>query len=122
MKALAEMSVGELAAFISSHLGTRQIEVILSGGSCVSIYGDGQYVTDDLDFIDTRFATMREIRDAMAEIGNAICKSTATGPYIANSYERALPFWEWKLFFTLRAAHVAPMLLPQSRNRPLPHT
>ena len=69
MKALAEMSVGELAAFISSHLGARQIEVVLSGGSCVSIYGDGQYVTDDLDFIDTRFATMRKIRDAMAEIG-----------------------------------------------------
>jgi hypothetical protein len=63
------MSVGELAAYISSHLRDRGIDVVLSGGSCVTIYSAGKYVSKDLDFIDTGFATPREIRDAMFEIG-----------------------------------------------------
>jgi len=63
------MSVGELAAYISSHLRDRGIEVVLSGGSCVSIYSEGKYVSEDLDFIDTRFAKRNEIREAMRAIG-----------------------------------------------------
>jgi hypothetical protein len=43
--------------------------VVLSGGSCVTIYSKGQYVSKDLDFIETRFATARKIRAAMLEIG-----------------------------------------------------
>ena len=69
MKPIAKMSVGELAAYISSHLRDFGIDVVLSGGSCVTIYSAGKYVSKDLDFIDTRFATPREIRDAMFEIG-----------------------------------------------------
>jgi len=69
MKPLAEMSIGELAAYISSHLRGLGIDVVLSGGSCVSIYSAGKYVSQDLDFIDTRFATGREIREAMLAIG-----------------------------------------------------
>ncbi len=71
MKPAAKMSVGELAAYISSHLRRLGIDVVLSGGSCVSIYSAGKYVSKDLDFIDTRFATAREIRDAMLSIGFA---------------------------------------------------
>ena len=71
MKPTAEMSVGELAAYISSHLRRLGIDVVLSGGSCVSIYSAGKYVSKDLDFIDTRFATAREIREAMFSIGFA---------------------------------------------------
>jgi hypothetical protein len=69
MKPVAKMSVGELAAYVSSHLRTLGIDVVLSGGSCVSIYSKGKYVSEDLDFIDTRFATTREIREAMSTIG-----------------------------------------------------
>lgn len=69
MKPVAKMSVGELAAHISSHLRGLGIEVVLSGGSCVSIYSAGKYVSMDLDFIDTRFATQREILEAMSAIG-----------------------------------------------------
>jgi hypothetical protein len=69
MKAIAEMSVGELAAYISSHLRGLDIDVVLTGGSCVSIYSSGKYVSMDLDFIDTRFATQREILEAMSAIG-----------------------------------------------------
>jgi len=69
MKPVSKMSVGELAAYISSHLRERGIEVVLSGGSCVMIYSAGKYVSMDLDFIDTRFATQREIKEAMSVIG-----------------------------------------------------
>jgi hypothetical protein len=69
MKPVVKMSIGELAAYISTHLRGLGIEVVLSGGSCVSIYGTGKYVSMDLDFIDTRFAATREIREAMSVIG-----------------------------------------------------
>ena len=69
MKPVAKMSVGELAAYISSHLRENGIEVVLSGGSCVMIYSAGKYVSMDLDFIDIRFATQREIKEAMSAIG-----------------------------------------------------
>ncbi len=45
------------------------MDVVLSGGSCVTIYSDGKYVSKDLDFIETRFATAKEICTAMLEIG-----------------------------------------------------
>lgn len=69
MKPVADMSVGELAAYISSHLRSLGIDTVLSGGSCVSIYSAGVYVSKDLDFIDIRFAAVRAIREAMLAIG-----------------------------------------------------
>lgn len=39
------------------------------GGACVTIYSEDKYVSKDLDFIETRFAKHKDIRDAMAEIG-----------------------------------------------------
>jgi hypothetical protein len=63
------MSVGELAAFISGHLRQIGIDTVLAGGSCVAIYSAGKYVSKDLDFIQTGFATARKIRDAMLAIG-----------------------------------------------------
>lgn len=69
MKSLARMSVGELAAHICSNLRRRGIDVVLSGGSCVSIYSSGKYVSNDLDFIEGGLHTAREIRDAMEEMG-----------------------------------------------------
>jgi hypothetical protein len=63
------MSVGELAAHISSHLRQRGIDVVLTGGACVTIYSGDKYVSKDLDFIETRFARAKDIRNAMAEIG-----------------------------------------------------
>jgi hypothetical protein len=69
MKPVSKMTVGELAAYISSHLRECGIEVVLSGGSCVTIYSAGEYVSMDLDFIDTRFATQRAIKESMGAIG-----------------------------------------------------
>jgi hypothetical protein len=62
------MSIAELAAFIESFLRKKGIEVVLSGGACVSIYSSNRYVSMDLDLINTLFAKRRRIRDAMREI------------------------------------------------------
>lgn len=69
MKPIKEMTIAELAAFVQSHLRERGIEVVLSGGACVSIYTSNRYVSMDLDFVNVRFAKLRDIRAAMQEIG-----------------------------------------------------
>ena len=63
------MSVGELAAYVSEHLRKNGMDVVLTGGACVAIYSKGKYVSRDIDFIETRLAGPREIRDAMHELG-----------------------------------------------------
>jgi len=69
VKALSKMSVGELAAHICTQLRGRGIDVVLSGGSCVSIYSSGRYVSNDLDFIETDVGTTRQVREAMRAMG-----------------------------------------------------
>jgi hypothetical protein len=69
MKSINKMTSAELAAFVASHLRNKGIDVVLSGGACVSIYSGNRYVSMDLDLINTRFAKRRRIRDAMREIG-----------------------------------------------------
>jgi hypothetical protein len=63
------MSVGELAAYICSHLKKHNIDVVLSGGGCVTIYSKNRYVSSDLDFIDSYTVTRKRVREVLAEIG-----------------------------------------------------
>lgn len=63
------MSLGELAAFIDTHLRKKGIDVVLSGGACVSIYSDHKYVSKDLDFIGRYSIDRKKIERAMLEIG-----------------------------------------------------
>jgi hypothetical protein len=49
VRAVKDMSVGDLAAFVATHLRTKGIDVVLSGGSCVTIYS---HDTVDLDEIE----------------------------------------------------------------------
>ena len=49
MKQIAEMEVGELAAYICEQLHQRGIRVVLTGGSCVTIYSDNHYASYDLE-------------------------------------------------------------------------
>jgi hypothetical protein len=69
MKSVAEMNQGELAAFIQSHLRAKGIDVVLTGGSAVSIYSKGKYVSNDLDFVVESFTRRQKIQDAMSELG-----------------------------------------------------
>ena len=51
MKSIREMSLGELAAYIDTHLRNNDIDVVLSGGAAVSIYCNHNYVSRDIDFV-----------------------------------------------------------------------
>ena len=69
MKSIKEMNIGELAAYVSSHLSRSNITVTLTGGACVSIHTDGNFVSYDLDFIEQMGAGRRKLKKLLAEIG-----------------------------------------------------
>jgi hypothetical protein len=69
MKKIREMSLGELAAFVSTHLRKNGIECILSGGGCVSIYTANRYQSYDLDFIESVSSGRKAVRKILGEIG-----------------------------------------------------
>jgi hypothetical protein len=69
MKSLAEMSVGEVAAYVAEQLRRNGINVVLTGGSCVSIYTDNRYQSYDLDFIEEGRSARKKIVACLREIG-----------------------------------------------------
>jgi len=69
MKHISEMSQGELAAYIDTHLKKKGIDVVLSGGASVAIYSNHKYVSKDLDFIAQFSIDLDEIEIVMEEFG-----------------------------------------------------
>lgn len=69
MTAVADLTREELAGLVAQHLVGVGIEVVLTGGSCVSIYSNERYVSKDLDFIDISLRSNREIGRALQAIG-----------------------------------------------------
>jgi len=87
VKPIKNMSIGELAAFISSHLKSAGISVVLSGGSCVSIYTENKYASLDLDFIEFGGSTTRrKLKAVLSKIGfyeeNRYFKSSETDVFL----------------------------------------
>jgi hypothetical protein len=58
-----------LAALIGDTLAREGIDVVLTGGSCVSIYTSEHFVSLDLDFIDVGFSPKRRITKAICSLG-----------------------------------------------------
>lgn len=69
MKPVSDMSRLELAAFVAAEFQRRRINVVLSGGSCVSIYSAEKYISMDLDFVNAGFAKRADIRETMEFLG-----------------------------------------------------
>jgi ABC-type transport system substrate-binding protein len=69
VKPLREMETGELAAYVAEYLRQSDINVVLTGGSGVSIYTDNRYQSYDLDFIETRFAGRKKIAVVLTNLG-----------------------------------------------------
>jgi hypothetical protein len=69
VKRIAEMSIGELAAYVCEYLNGNSIECTLSGGACVSIYSENKYQSADLDFIEKRVYSRKKIIQLMKLIG-----------------------------------------------------
>jgi hypothetical protein len=64
-----EMSTDELGAYVQTHLRKHNIQVVLSGGACVSIYSQGAYISHDLDMVILYSSRRQAIHAAMATIG-----------------------------------------------------
>jgi len=69
VKSLREMAIGEIAAHVAEHLRQSGINVVLTGGSCVSIYTDNRYQSNDLDFIEVGRSSRKKIAGILSEIG-----------------------------------------------------
>jgi hypothetical protein len=86
VKPIKDMAIGELAAFICSFLKNKGIDVVLSGGSCVSIYTENKYASLDLDFIEVGSVARRKLKKVLLEIGfheeNRYFKSSETDIFL----------------------------------------
>lgn len=69
MKPIYRMNRLELAAFVAEAFRRRKINVVLSGGSCVSIYSSEKYVSMDLDFVNAGFTKRSVISEVMKSLG-----------------------------------------------------
>jgi len=69
MKSIGKMTRLELAGLVSSEFQKNKINVVLSGGSCVSIYSQEKYVSMDLDFVNAAFTKRERIREIMESLG-----------------------------------------------------
>jgi hypothetical protein len=65
---IKNMSMIELASYICSELEKADIEVVLSGGSCVEIYSRGDYTSYDLDLINRYNDTFFKIKTVMEKL------------------------------------------------------
>jgi hypothetical protein len=63
------MSPEELAAFVCQSLGDAGIKVTLTGGACVAIWTEGQYVSRDLDFVEQGTVPRRQVRFVLNRLG-----------------------------------------------------
>ncbi len=61
------ISIKDLAAIVSNQLIKRDIDAVLVGGACISIYTEDKYVSYDLDFVS--YGSLKEISKALSEIG-----------------------------------------------------
>lgn len=65
-----KMSTEEIAAAICSHLQSKGMKCVLSGGGCVAIYSDNIYQSSDLDFVMTDYP-LKDVDGALKELGFA---------------------------------------------------
>lgn len=67
MKISRKMTIGEFAARVASHLQSKGISTVLTGGAVVSIYTENKYMSYDADFISS--VDQQSITKAMLELG-----------------------------------------------------
>lgn len=63
------MSLTELVAHVQSHLERAGIRTVLSGGSCVTIWSNNAYRSDDIDLIPDGIGQRARIRTEMLALG-----------------------------------------------------
>lgn len=68
MKSIKEMTIAELAAFVCSHLRAHDINCVLTGGACITIYTHNKYQSFDIDFIDNDFTSQKKLKEVLGKI------------------------------------------------------
>jgi hypothetical protein len=63
------ISLRDLAIYISDYLRVNEIETVLSGGACVTIYTDNKYQSYDLDFVLRDYIKRQQIKRVLEKIG-----------------------------------------------------
>lgn len=66
---LGTCTLEELWEYVAAYLARKGIPVVLVGGSVVTVYTQGAYVSGDLDFVPPLLTRTQEIARAMKEIG-----------------------------------------------------
>ncbi len=61
------ITLKELAGYVSEGLRKRGIETILVGGACVTIYSENRYQSYDLDYVT--YEDKRKVKKALLEMG-----------------------------------------------------
>ncbi|MCX5782429.1 MAG: hypothetical protein NT145_06980 [Elusimicrobia bacterium] len=67
MKNISKLTILELAQLVADNLSRKNIEAVLVGGACVSIYSKNNYQSYDLDFVTE--SSLKEVQNALKEIG-----------------------------------------------------
>jgi len=62
-----KISIKDLAALVCKKLNEKDIDAVLVGGACVSIYTKNKYVSYDLDFVS--HTSLKEISSVLSDIG-----------------------------------------------------
>src|ERR1700733_9995283 len=63
----ANISLQELAGYVSEELRKRGVDTVLVGGACVTIYSNNRYQSYDLDYIT--YDDMKKVEKALEELG-----------------------------------------------------
>jgi len=63
------ISIEDLAIYVSDFLYKHGVDTVLSGGACVTIYTNNKYMSYDLDFVLVSTKKQREIKSILEEIG-----------------------------------------------------
>jgi hypothetical protein len=66
---LKDISLSDLATSICDHCRKNGIEIVLSGGACVSIYTQNEYMSYDLDFVLVSSVGRKRIKSVMKTLG-----------------------------------------------------
>lgn len=63
----SNISLSDLAGYLSEELRKRGVDTILVGGACVTIYSENRYQSYDLDYIT--YADAKKVKKALEELG-----------------------------------------------------
>ncbi len=61
------ISLKDFAGFVSDQLRKREIDTVLVGGACVTVYSKNRYQSYDLDFVT--YEDLKDVKAAFKELG-----------------------------------------------------